>query len=157
MSAPDNPKPRNSSKRPGEMDQHIGSRLRIWRRTMDIDSYALAAKIGITYQQLQKYEKGLNRISAARLYAISQVLNIPIDYFYREDAEKAASADGGDIRRQLLEQGGAEMLKYYASIRAPDVRKAVLNLMRCIAANEQSGVAAMANTGLTGETPPTSI
>ena len=148
MNEPEQPKRRNVSKRPGAMDHTIGSRLRMWRRTMGVDSYALAAKIGITYQQLQKYEKGLNRISAARLYVISQALNIPIDYFYRDAEAQAVGESGNDDRRHVLERGGTELLKCYIAIRDPDVRKAVLNLMRSIAADERDGAAIVTSNGI---------
>jgi transcriptional regulator with XRE-family HTH domain len=131
----------NESKRPNEMDRYVGSRLRLWRRTMKVDAYALAATIGITYQQLQKYEKGLNRISATRLFAISQALNIPIDYFY-QDAETQSNRSGDSaLHRILLEGGGAELLKCYGAIKAPTVRKAVLNLLRSIAVEDDVAMA----------------
>jgi transcriptional regulator with XRE-family HTH domain len=132
----------NTSKKPGEMDQYIGSRLRLWRRTMAVDAYALAARVGITYQQLQKYEKGVNRISATRLYAISRELNVPIDYFYHEAASHRAipAADGEfetDQRLMLMANGsGANLLKCFVAIKDADVRKAVLNLLRTIATDE---------------------
>lgn len=134
----------NTSKKPGEMDQYIGGRLRLWRRTMSVDAYALAARIGITYQQLQKYEKGLNRISATRLYAISRELNVPIDYFYHEAASHGGMPSDDpehnwetDERLVLMANGsGANLLKCFVSIKDADVRKAVLNLLRSIATEQ---------------------
>jgi transcriptional regulator with XRE-family HTH domain len=120
------------------MDQYIGGRLRLWRRTMDVDAYFLAERIGITYQQLQKYEKGMNRISATRLYAIARELNVPIDYFYQEaslGAETDAS-EGAARMAALTGGGGADLLKCYVSIKDPGVRKAVLNLVRSIVRND---------------------
>lgn len=142
----------NASKKPGEMDQYIGSRLRLWRRTMDVDAYVLASRIGITYQQLQKYEKGLNRISATRLYAISRELNVPIDYFYHEAASHrampTASPDGefeADQRLMLLANGsGANLLKCFVAIKDADVRKAVLNLLRSITTDQPEASHAIA-------------
>ena len=140
-------KDHNASKKPGEMDQYIGGRLRLWRRTMDVDAYVLAARIGITYQQLQKYEKGMNRISATRLYAISRELNVPIDYFYAEAAmspgELTPSGTAAVDRKALLAGGsGADLLKYYVSIKDAEVRKAVLNLLRSIVVDDQAAVSA---------------
>jgi transcriptional regulator with XRE-family HTH domain len=133
-------KDHNESKKPGVMDQYIGGRLRLWRRTMDVDAYLLAERIGITYQQLQKYEKGMNRISATRLYAIARELNVPIDYFYQEAglAPQAEAVNGAARMAALTGGGGADLLKCYVSIKDPSVRKAVLNLVRSIVQNRDA-------------------
>jgi transcriptional regulator with XRE-family HTH domain len=121
------------------MDQYIGGRLRLWRRTMDVDAYLLAERIGITYQQLQKYEKGMNRISATRLYAIARELNVPIDYFYQEASlgSQVEAGEGAARMAALSSGGGADLLKCYTSIKDPTVRKAVLNLVRSIVENDR--------------------
>lgn len=116
------------------MDQYIGGRLRLWRRTLDVDACALAERVGITYQQLQKYEKGMNRISATRLYAIARELNVPIDFFYQDAEPPAQGAAEGDSLNQHALQAGPDFLKCLASIKDPTVRKALINLMRTIAA-----------------------
>lgn len=144
MTPAEHPKDRNASKKPGEMDQQIGGRLRLWRRTMHIDGYALAERLGITYQQLQKYEKGMNRISAVRLFQIAGELNIPIDYFYH-DAKmvrigSTATANQAGVKNteqyNLLMSGhGVDFLKSYASIKDPSVKKALIDLIRTIAAD----------------------
>lgn len=77
------------TKRPNEIDHDIGLRLRKWRLAQDVDACVLAKKIGVTYQQLQKYEKGLTRIPASRLYEIAQALCVPVQWFYSE-----ATSDG---------------------------------------------------------------
>ena len=146
MSSLRKPKDRNVSKKPGEMDQYIGGRLRLWRRTMDVDANSLAASVGVTYQQLQKYEKGMNRISATRLYAISRELNVPIDYFYQEAELRSAwptgapGSDGEAANCMALLTGGnsADLLKCFVSIKDPDIRKAVLNLVRSIVTEDES-------------------
>lgn len=154
MNLPRKPKDHTLTKKPGEMDRYIGSRLRLWRRTMDVDAYALAARVGITYQQLQKYEKGMNRISATRLFNISQALNVPIDYFYQEAAlhQSPSAGEQTDDKFAFLVNGsGSDLLKCYLSIKDPDVRKAVLNLLRSIVPEsdeaEASGIPSAAMTG----------
>ena len=132
-------KDNNASKKPGEMDVYIGGRLRLWRRTMDIDANSLAARVGITYQQLQKYEKGMNHISATRLYAIARELNIPVSYFFQDATPAVLGGEPGDTlnadyRAALATGSGADVLKYFIAIKDPDVRKAVLNLLRTLAA-----------------------
>lgn len=131
----------NASKKPGEMDAYIGSRLRQWRRTMDVDANTLAARVGITYQQLQKYEKGMNRISATRLFAIAREMNVPVSYFFQDlggamPGEAPASETLSPDHRAVLANGsGTEALKHYVAIKDPDVRKAVLNLLRTLASD----------------------
>jgi len=146
MSAVGKSRNHNISKKPSETDVFIGGRLRLWRRTMDIDACALAARIGITYQQLQKYEKGMNRISAARLYVIAKELDVPIEYFYRDaNSEGAESSDALEMSQRaehlslLTNSSGADILKQYLTIPKPGVRKALLALMRSIAANHSAG------------------
>lgn len=134
------------SKKPSEMDQYIGGRLRLWRRTMDVDANHLAERVGVTYQQLQKYEKGVNRISATRLFAISRELDVPIGYFY-QDAEppRGERTDAPDEKIQgidrhaLLSDGsGTDFLKCYVSIKDPIVRKALIKLMRSLTSESGS-------------------
>lgn len=64
------------------MDVHVGSRVRLGRVTSGISQEKLATKVGVTFQQVQKYEKGRNRISASRLYDIAHVLEVPISFFF---------------------------------------------------------------------------
>jgi transcriptional regulator with XRE-family HTH domain len=133
-------------KKPSEMDQYIGGRLRLWRRTMDVDASHLAERVGVTYQQLQKYEKGVNRISATRLYAISRELDVPIDYFY-QDAEPPRSeptvapdptVQGIDHHALLSNGSGTDFLRCFVSIKDPVVRKALIRLMRSLMAENNS-------------------
>lgn len=143
MNSPSKPTDHNISKKPDEMDLYIGGRLRLWRRTLDVDANLLAASVGVTYQQLQKYEKGMNRISATRLYAISRELNVPIDYFYQEaglSSTGQANTPGsiGDRIAALAGGSGVDLLKSFVSIKDPDIRKAVLNLVRSIVTEDES-------------------
>lgn len=110
---------------------------------MNVDAYALAERIGITYQQLQKYEKGMNRISATRLYAIARELNVPIDYFYQEATAMPQLNQMTETKVNSAEQlalltngSGANLLKSFVAIKDQEVRRAVLNLVRTIASDE---------------------
>ena len=64
------------------VDVHVGERIRFRRRVLGVSQEQLAGVLGLTFQQIQKYEKGSNRVSASRLYEISEVLEIPIEYFF---------------------------------------------------------------------------
>src|SRR4051812_16255430 len=67
---------------PDPVDVHVGQRLRVRRSLMGLSQEKLAESIGLTFQQIQKYERGMNRISAGRLYQFSKILDVPVTYFY---------------------------------------------------------------------------
>ncbi len=71
-------------KKPLPLDVHIGSRIRFKRKAYNVTQQKLAKELNITFQQVQKYESGTNRVSASRLFQIAQTLNVPIKYFFEE-------------------------------------------------------------------------
>lgn len=75
----------------GPIDVHVGSRICARRRLLQLSQKEMADKLGITFQQVQKYEKGVNRIGAGRLYSIAQILGVDIDYFYGDVSAKNIS------------------------------------------------------------------
>jgi transcriptional regulator with XRE-family HTH domain len=81
-----------------DIDTHLGKRLRRRRRLLGMTQQQLASSCGVRFQQIQKYECGANRISAARLWSLSEALEVPIGYFYDglSDAERAAANDTGE-------------------------------------------------------------
>ncbi len=81
-------------KQPNPIDIHVGSRLKLRRTMLGMTQEKLGDKLGVTFQQVQKYEKGANRIGASRLQEISQILDVPVSFFF----EDAIQADGGAAR-----------------------------------------------------------
>ena len=81
------------SRRPNPIDVHVGSRVRFRRMLLGMSQEKLAEKLGLTFQQIQKYEKGINRIGASRLFDLAQVLSVPVHFFY----EDVPGADWNDI------------------------------------------------------------
>jgi transcriptional regulator with XRE-family HTH domain len=84
-------------KQPNPIDVHVGSRLKHRRTSIGMTQEKLGEKLGVTFQQVQKYEKGTNRIGASRLQEISRILDVPVSYFFedaREKAEEPSAADG---------------------------------------------------------------
>ena len=75
---------------PNPIDVHVGKRLRLRRNILKITQKELAEMLGLTFQQVQKYEKGDNRVSASRLWDISQILGVPIDFFFEDIDEQIA-------------------------------------------------------------------
>src|ERR1700760_4526999 len=78
--------------KPNPVDVHVGSRVRLRRTLLGISQEKLGEAIGLTFQQVQKYERGANRIGASRLWDLSLVLNCPVAYFYEDMSDTAASA-----------------------------------------------------------------
>ncbi len=79
---------RSTSGSPNPVDVHVGNRIRLRRTLLGYSQQFMARKLGLTFQQIQKYEKGCNRVGASRLWDISKVLNVPMDFFF-EDMDKA--------------------------------------------------------------------
>lgn len=78
------PTHRNTKGKADPVDVHVGNRLRVRRTLLGVSQEKLAKDIGLTFQQIQKYERGMNRISAGRLYQFSKILNVPLDYFFNQ-------------------------------------------------------------------------
>src|SRR5690242_6181558 len=79
---------RRSTGRTQDIDRHVGARVRERRIMLGLTQQQLADLIGVTYQQAHKYERGINRVSAGRLYEIAQVLSVPVGYFYEGIGEE---------------------------------------------------------------------
>ena len=114
-------------------DVSIGRRLKLRRSILGISQTELGDLLDLTFQQIQKYEKGKNRISAARLYEISKILDVPLDYFYEDfsiDDGKAVLKNENCMGFHIEEAEAIRILKSYCSISDEKMRKAVLDFMR---------------------------
>ena len=107
------------------IDAHVGKRLRLRRTLTGMSQERLGKTIGLTFQQVQKYEKGINRIGAGRLYDLAQILDVPVSYFYDDLPNgQAIKSDASD--RELL-----EVAKAVAALSKPH-RKLVVQLARLL-------------------------
>src|SRR3954464_42214 len=82
-----------TQKSPNPVDRHVGSRVRMRRMLIGMSQEKLGAALGITFQQIQKYEKGTNRIGASRLHQIARVLNTPVAFFFEDSSGSKSRAD----------------------------------------------------------------
>jgi transcriptional regulator with XRE-family HTH domain len=104
----------------------------------------LGELLGITFQQVQKYEKGSNRVSASRLFQISRVLGVPIQYFYDElkgesEAQGFAESPGADLIADTLQSAeGVQLARIFSETKDPEKRKAILQTARAIAGLKSS-------------------
>jgi len=133
---------RMAGKKPNPVDQHVGSRVRLRRMLLGMSQERLGESIGITFQQVQKYEKGVNRIGASRLLQISEILDVPVEFFFEEaphiDGRRAPGMAEADSETFILEflnsREGLELNRAFAKIADPKVRKRVVNLVRSLSA-----------------------
>jgi transcriptional regulator with XRE-family HTH domain len=121
-------------RRPDPVDIYVGSRIRLRRTLLGLSQSTLGEAIGVSFKQVQKYEGGLNRIGAGRLYEISVALGVPVSFFFegapstgRKTATPALPAD------VLADRESARLVDIYYRIRDPKLRKQFLNLVRSIA------------------------
>ena len=118
------------------MDALVGARLRSRRKQLRISQERLGKEIGVSFQQVQKYENGTNRIGAGRLAEISKVLDVPVAYFFTGNSSgTSADGDRADARAALSEPGATELLQAYSQIGSLALRNAVVRLARDLAGN----------------------
>jgi len=143
--------------RPRPVDAHVGSRMRLRRTMLGMSQEKLAHALGLTFQQVQKYERGTNRVGASRLYELSKILDVPVQFFFDEmPAEIAATARGpeskgpgpgayiggvwnpnavGDDSRMMTRET-LELVRAYYRIRNPRVRRKVYDLARSLGGDD---------------------
>ncbi|MEO1039773.1 MAG: helix-turn-helix transcriptional regulator [Pseudomonadota bacterium] len=118
-----------SPRSPGDVDRLIGERVRIARKMRDVSQERLGKALGVTFQQVQKYEKGRNRVAASRLIEIAAFLELPVTYFF-EAAAKAQSGEAGDAEAlQSLDPITAKTALRNLDRCQPDVRERLIELI----------------------------
>lgn len=130
---------------PNPIDVHVGSRVRLRRTLLGMSQEKLGEAIGLTFQQVQKYERGANRIGSSRLFDLARVLDVPVSYFF-EDMAPGVSARSPSRMKGLAEQKAPpfepdpmvkretlELVRAYYRITSPQVRKRVFELTKSLA------------------------
>jgi transcriptional regulator with XRE-family HTH domain len=126
------------TKSPNPTDKHVGSRVCMRRKMLSMSQTELAGAVGVTFQQIQKYEKGTNRISASRLQQISGVLQVPISFFFEDPQGPSKGADGRRVHSPdyvsdfLTTTDGLALTKAFTLIQDPKLRRSIVNLTRAI-------------------------
>lgn len=115
---------------PLTIDRHVGSRLRTRRMLEGVSQTELAARVGVTFQQVQKYEKGTNRIAAGHLYNFAAALNCSPDYFYDElpQADGKGRAQESELETFMRNADGIQLCRLFLTV-DDDAKKAVLKFM----------------------------
>ncbi len=145
----DVPEERNA-RRSNPIDAHVGSRVKMRRMLLGLSQEKLGELLGLTFQQVQKYENGANRIGASRLFDLSHVLGVPVQFFYDEapaaltDAHNAATgmaerASEPYVVDVLGSRDGIELNKAFARITDARVRRAIVELVKSLAGEAEHG------------------
>lgn len=120
------------------VDRRLGQRLRARRLEIGLSQERLADLLGITFQQVQKYEKGVNRIAASRLFEIASALEVPVSFFFEGLSAEAASGvaeEGRDseLFEHLIRPDAVQLLALFSSIENPRLRRRIVDLVRILA------------------------
>ena len=133
--------------RANSIDEHVGVQLRQRRALLGLSQEKLADQVGITFQQIQKYENGANRVSASRLYEFSKVLEIPVTFFFESygsnenkslgfaEGDQAGFEGPDDV---LKRKETIELIRVYYSIENPKLRKDLFKLVKSMAESLKS-------------------
>ena len=134
-------------KTPNPIDVFVGSRVRLRRLMVGMSQEALADRLGVTFQQVQKYEKGSNRISASRLQQIAKMLDVPVSFFFdgapTGDMPELGFADSAAttyISEFLATSEGVQLTKAFTRIKSGRVRRRIIDLVEALA-EEDAGTA----------------
>jgi transcriptional regulator with XRE-family HTH domain len=137
--------------RPSPIDVHVGARIRLRRTLLGMSQERLGEALGLTFQQVQKYERGVNRVGASRLFDLSRVLDVPISFFFDDMPDSLSNAFGGPAGRRsssfsesaegfgddtLNRRETLELVRAYYRITDPAIRKRVFDLIKSMGPTE---------------------
>jgi transcriptional regulator with XRE-family HTH domain len=131
-------------KQANPIDAQVGNRVRLRRMLIGMSQEKLGELLGLTFQQVQKYEKGVNRIGAGRLFQVAHILGVPIGYFYEgvpgdgEGLAGLSEENGGPPVMEFLSSGeGLQLSLAFMRIKDPKVRKRVIDLVKSLADGDE--------------------
>ena len=130
---------------PHPVDTHVGSRVRLRRTLLGMSQEKLGREVGLTFQQIQKYERGTNRVSSSRLFQLCQILNVPVSFFFddlssdvSQGVAKLAETGKPYEYSQFTKRETLEFVRAYHSIGDRDLRMRVFALVKAISARSES-------------------
>jgi transcriptional regulator with XRE-family HTH domain len=135
--------PSDIERHPNPIDLHVGARIRMRRKILGVSQERLAEDLGLTFQQVQKYERGANRVSASKLYEIAKSLQSSVGYFFEGLADTTGDgmSEGGEafVHDFLMTPEGLELAALFPRITRAKVRRRILELVRSMAEEEAAG------------------
>lgn len=134
---------------PNPVDIHVGSRVRLRRTLLGLSQEKLGEAVGLTFQQIQKYERGANRIGASRLYEFSRILDVPVSFFFDDMADRSKAGEQGAYALSdqpqvplepdpLTRRETLELVRAYYRIGDPQVRRRLFELTKSLGTSEDS-------------------
>ena len=126
-------------KTPNPIDVHVGSRVRLRRKFLGKSQDSLAGHLDLTFQQVQKYERGLNRISASKLFEVARALQVPVAYFFEGYDDSQATGDFAPSRSEqnvhdfLATPEGIDLAEAFPRIKVARYRRRIVELVRSLA------------------------
>lgn len=135
-----------NKKKPNPIDVHVGSRVRLRRNVLGMSQEKLGESLGITFQQVQKYEKGTNRVGASRLQAIASILTVPVSFFFEDAPGSETERIEGFAEENtasyvvgfLNTTEGLQLSRAFVKISDAKVRRKIIDLVKALAAEETS-------------------
>lgn len=128
-----------AKKSPDSVDVHVGNRIRDRRLALGMSQEKLAGGLGLTFQQVQKYEKGANRVGASRLQAISAILQVPVSFFFEDSPlsspirKKAADSSSTDFVTEFVDSAdGHTLIRAFMKIKKPVVRRSIVRMVEAV-------------------------
>lgn len=125
-----------SKKSPNPTDIHVGSRVRMRRIMLSLSQEKLGDALGVTFQQVQKYEKGTNRIGASRLQQLSSILQVPVAFFFegapgtaRKDNAMLDAPPTAYVQDFLSSREGLTLAEAFMKIKSPSLRRSIVNVV----------------------------
>ncbi|MBY0532539.1 MAG: helix-turn-helix domain-containing protein [Xanthobacteraceae bacterium] len=135
-----------TKKAPNPIDRHVGSRVRMRRMMISMSQEKLGERLGITFQQVQKYEKGTNRIGASRLQQIASILGVPVAFFFEGapggEITAAGFGESGNpayVSDFLATSEGLALSKAFMKVSDPKLRRRIVDLVEAMVAANESG------------------
>ena len=137
-----------TQKSPNRTDEYVGSRVRMRRLTLGMTQQRLGDELGLTFQQIQKYEKGVNRIGASRLQAISNILEVPVSFFFEGGPQPPGRArKSGEVLSPTYitdfaaTADGHALIKAFIQIKEPTLRRSIVHMVEAIVERAPVGTA----------------
>lgn len=132
---------RRTSEHPDPVDVHVGGRVRLRRTLLGMSQEKLGSALNLTFQQIQKYERGSNRIGSSRLYQLSRILDVPVSFFFddmpNEPSVRASGVSEGEQaayeKERFTKRETLELVRAYYRIEDSAVRKRIFDLVKSIA------------------------
>ncbi len=130
-----------NAKEPSAVDIEVGRRIRMQRRVLGMSQSALAERVSVTFQQVQKYEKGSNRVGASRLQGIADCLNVPVSFFFEGMAGADESESGlvkgmGDLTGFISTAEGLALNRAFLAVKDARIRQKIVGLVKSLASLE---------------------